>query len=229
MHWPFVFFLQLRVLPFPSTSSQPAISSVPWKYIWYYEYFTTNLNSLHITERKGACVCFVYLCGICVVSLNGICSGYPWQVGKLWDKILSVFLIEGLTVVFAVCGVSVCIFRSKGGKKDRETKKESERGDTAQGHAYTSAMCCWIHNIAPLFQPGNHGAIMSRMETCRLHVSIYHWTLKKKKASAAKTWPRNVKWLQRSVLKWEEIMQGTNLLAEVINHKLFYTYSQSTD
>lgn len=54
---------------------------VPCKYLWYWENFYNELlQSPH--NRKEICPCmFVYLCGVSVVSLNGICSGYLWLVG----------------------------------------------------------------------------------------------------------------------------------------------------
>lgn len=71
--------------------------------------------------------------------------------------------------------------------------------------------------LIPAMEPGSYNVANWNTSSSCINLPL---NSEKQRASAATTWPRTVKRLQRCVLRREEIIRGTNLLAEVINRKL---------
>lgn len=178
---------------------------------------------------------FVYLGSVSVVSLNGICSWYPWLVSRV--RVLSAFLIKqtrhGLVCsVWCVCGVSLCFFFSyftqnknkklHKRKQDKERERASHHRPGASSHYLHNAMLNSKHcSLVPAGEPWSYYVANRNIPSSCINLPLNP----KKNASAARCDPE----MSNSVLGWGgEIMQRTNLLAEVINHKLFCSYSQST-
>lgn len=161
----------------------------------------------------------------------GICSGYPWLVGGPRDEALSAFLIKQRWYRLDCCVWCLwclCVYfrrREKMRQRQGDIERKGERWHCPGAASY------YLHNV---MLNSKHCSLIPAGEPWCYYVPdgnmpspCINLPLNPKKCLSSQTWPRNVKWLWRSVLRWEEIMQGTNLLAEVINHKLFYSDSQS--
>lgn len=133
--------------------------------------------------------------------------------------------------VFFFCRAPVLILKEKKKwQKDTKTNKierEKERGRQCSPGATSYYLLNVMQHSKhwtriPLGKPWCYSMYRNMLSSCiNLPVNL-------KKCLSSKNWPRNVKRLSHNVLRWEEIMQGTNLLAEVINYKLFYWDSQRT-
>lgn len=207
-------------------SSVQSAPYVPHKYLWFSENFTMNLYSLSLMEMKCACVCMCICCvpesDLLWISLTGRWASRQSPV-CIFNKAER---MHGKNDVVSLVCISL-FFEEKGTRQRRRQRKRGTKVTLAWGIVILPPQC--DADFKTLLPHSSHGTMELLCTVARINMpsSCINLPLNPKKCFSGKTWPRNVKWLRSSVLRWEEIMQRTNLLAEVINHKLFYSYSQS--
>ena len=155
-----------------SVHSAPYVSH---KYLWFSENFTMNLYSLSLTEWKCACVC---MCICCVPESDLLWISLTGRWASRQSPVCIFNKAETMQAGLVYCLLSVFLFfkKRKEPDKDREAEKERDKGDTGLGHRHiTSTVWCWFQNIAPSFQPRNHGAIMY-CSTGKHAVFMYQFT-----------------------------------------------------
>lgn len=144
------------------------------------------------------------------------------------SKIMHAGLLVCFVFHFLLC---LCAYfkREKKWQKDTKTNKKREREKERERQCSPGATSYYLLNVMqhskhwthiPLGKAWCYYAMYRNMLSSCINLPVNH-----KKCLSSKNWPRNVKRLSHNVLRWEEIMQGTNLL---INYKLFYSDSQST-
>lgn len=156
-------------------SSVQSAPYVPHNYLWFSENFTMNLYSLSLMEMKCACVCMCICCvpesDLLWISLTGRWASRQSPV-CIFNKAER---MHGKNDVVSLVCISLFFWRERNQTKT-ETEKERDKGDTGLGHRHiTSTVWCWFQNIAPSFQPRNHGAIMY-CSTDKHAVFMYQFT-----------------------------------------------------